>query len=58
MRGAAPLDGFDLSRGHFYPPTVVVDVDPADELFQEEVFGPVVTITRFKVRHLAGASYT
>ncbi|KAG8883062.1 hypothetical protein FRB97_007327 [Tulasnella sp. 331] len=48
MKGLSPLDGFDLNHGCFYPPTVVVDVDPKDELFQEEVFGPIVTVTRFK----------
>ncbi|KAG9032219.1 hypothetical protein FRB95_001698 [Tulasnella sp. JGI-2019a] len=48
MTGLSLLDGFDLSKGYFYPPTIVEGVDPGDELFQEEVFGPVVTITRFK----------
>jgi acyl-CoA reductase-like NAD-dependent aldehyde dehydrogenase len=37
-----PGDGF------FYRPTVVTGVDAADELFQEEVFGPVLAVTRFE----------
>ena len=39
--------GAALERpGFFYPATVVVGVRPDDELAQEEVFGPVVTVTR------------
>ena len=34
--------------GAFYPPTVVADVDPGSEAAQEEIFGPVVTVTRFE----------
>jgi 1-pyrroline dehydrogenase len=33
-------------RGFFYSPTVVVDVKQDDEIIQNEVFGPVVTIQR------------
>lgn len=50
MTGSSPLDGFDLSTGSFFPPTVVTDVDTKDELWQEEVFGPVVVMKRFTVR--------
>jgi hypothetical protein len=32
--------------GWFYAPTVVTDVNPASEIIQREVFGPVVTIQR------------
>ncbi|MGH2364717.1 MAG: aldehyde dehydrogenase [Chloroflexota bacterium] len=35
-------------RGNFLEPTVIVDVDNAMRCAQEEIFGPVVTITRFK----------
>jgi len=48
MFADSPLDGFKISEGYFYAPTVIVDVEPGDELFQEEVFGPVVTVTRFE----------
>jgi len=37
----------DLAAGAFVTPTVFADVDPASELAREEVFGPVVAITRF-----------
>ncbi|KAG8725360.1 hypothetical protein FRC09_001164 [Ceratobasidium sp. 395] len=43
----SPLDGFTRSSGNFFPPTVVADVKTSDELWQEEVFGPVVALTRF-----------
>ena len=33
--------------GFFYPPTVVAGLDPADELAQTEVFGPVITVQSF-----------
>jgi len=34
--------------GFFYRPTIVDQVSVSDELFQEEVFGPVLAITRFR----------
>ncbi|MBU6427815.1 MAG: aldehyde dehydrogenase [Cyanobacteria bacterium REEB65] len=37
----------DLPRGHFYSPTVLTGVRPEHRVFQEEVFGPVVTVTPF-----------
>lgn len=47
MTGRSELDNFDFSQGSFFPPTVVVDVDTSDELWAEEVFGPVVVVKRF-----------
>lgn len=38
------LDDERLSNGCFHPPVVVYDVDPASEIWQEEVFGPVVAV--------------
>ncbi len=35
-------------RGFFYPPTVVAGARQADEIVRREVFGPVVSVTRFK----------
>ncbi len=32
--------------GFYYPPTIVIDVEPDLELFTEEVFGPVLAVTR------------
>ena len=34
-------------RGYFVEPTLITDVDQADEIIQREVFGPVVTVQRF-----------
>jgi aldehyde dehydrogenase (NAD+) len=42
--GGAP-DGLD--RGYFVSPTVVADVAPDHTIFQEEVFGPVLSITPY-----------
>jgi acyl-CoA reductase-like NAD-dependent aldehyde dehydrogenase len=50
MTGVSELDGFDFSKGSFYPPTVIVDVGIEEEIWQEEVFGPVVVVKRFEVR--------
>ncbi|KAJ4465910.1 aldehyde dehydrogenase domain-containing protein [Lentinula lateritia] len=47
MSGVSELDGFDFSGGSFFPPTVVTDVGVEDELWREEVFGPVVVVKRF-----------
>lgn len=33
--------------GFFYPPTVVAGVGPQDELARTEIFGPVLTVSRF-----------
>lgn len=33
--------------GTFYQPTVLTGVAPTDEVFTEEIFGPVVTVTSF-----------
>ena len=43
--GAAVVDG-DLAQGCFFPPTVLIDVEPAHRLAQEEVFGPVIGFER------------
>ncbi|KAF8842757.1 aldehyde dehydrogenase [Paxillus ammoniavirescens] len=47
MTSQSALDGFDFSRGSFYPPTVIENVDINDEIWQEEIFGPVVVIKKF-----------
>ncbi|TDL29212.1 aldehyde dehydrogenase [Rickenella mellea] len=48
MKGISPLDGFDLSLGSFFAPTIVSDIPLNDALWREEVFGPVVVVKRFK----------
>ncbi|THV08327.1 aldehyde dehydrogenase [Dendrothele bispora CBS 962.96] len=47
MSGKSDLDGFDFTNGNFFAPTVVVNVDREDELWKEEIFGPVVVVKRF-----------
>jgi len=48
LTGTSALDGFDFSKGSFFPPTVIKDVSIDDDLWREEVFGPVVVVKRFK----------
>jgi aldehyde dehydrogenase (NAD+) len=35
------------AAGHYFPPTLFVDVDPQHELAREEIFGPVVVVIPF-----------
>ncbi len=49
MTGVSALDKFDFSQGAFFPPTVITNVSTEDDLWREEVFGPVVVIKRFSV---------
>jgi acyl-CoA reductase-like NAD-dependent aldehyde dehydrogenase len=49
LTGLSELDGFDFSKGSFYPPTVLADSQIDDEIWQEEVFGPIVVVKRFAV---------
>jgi succinate-semialdehyde dehydrogenase/glutarate-semialdehyde dehydrogenase len=42
--GGSPMEG----PGFFYPPTVLTDLDPSSEAAQEEIFGPVATVYRFR----------
>jgi 1-pyrroline-5-carboxylate dehydrogenase len=32
--------------GYFVPPTIIADVQPSARIFQEEIFGPVLAVTR------------
>ena len=36
----------DLAKGSFYRPTIFTDVAPEMRIFQEEIFGPVLAVTR------------
>jgi len=50
LPGHASLDAGGArvgDRGYFYSPTVVSGLRQADEIIQEEVFGPVITVQRF-----------
>jgi len=42
--GGEPAPG----DGYFIKPTVIVDVEPNARIFQEEIFGPVLAVTRAK----------
>lgn len=42
LTGAKPVDG----NGYFVPPTIIADVDSKARIFQEEIFGPVLAVTR------------
>jgi acyl-CoA reductase-like NAD-dependent aldehyde dehydrogenase len=44
VTGGEPVDG----KGAFYPPTVLAQVDNSMRVAQEEIFGPVVTVTPFE----------
>ena len=39
-------DGEVPGNGHYVPPTVIVDVDSQARVFQEEIFGPVLAVTK------------
>jgi acyl-CoA reductase-like NAD-dependent aldehyde dehydrogenase len=47
ITGGSRADG-DLADGFFVQPTVIADVDPTAEIARHEVFGPVLSIFRFK----------
>jgi betaine-aldehyde dehydrogenase len=56
--GGSARDG----AGYFYEPTVVADLRQDDEMIQNEVFGPVITVQRFSdedeaVRWANGVEY-
>ncbi|MEC7206880.1 MAG: aldehyde dehydrogenase family protein, partial [Pseudomonadota bacterium] len=37
-----------LLKGYFYPPTLLKNVSPSMEIFQQEIFGPVLSSTTFR----------
>lgn len=47
LSGGAQPDEAELKKGCYLKPTVV-EAQPGDTVFQEEVFGPFVSVTRFK----------
>jgi acyl-CoA reductase-like NAD-dependent aldehyde dehydrogenase len=48
MTGGHRITDPPFDRGYFYAPTILADVEPHHRVFQEEIFGPVVTVTRFQ----------
>lgn len=54
VSGGNRLDlGGEFSGGFFIEPTVFADVDPESELAQNEVFGPVLSLIRFRTEEEA-----
>ncbi|CAB3393854.1 aldehyde dehydrogenase family protein [Kyrpidia spormannii] len=41
-------EGQEFSKGHWYLPTLLADVDNRTRVAQEEIFGPVLVATKFK----------
>jgi succinate-semialdehyde dehydrogenase/glutarate-semialdehyde dehydrogenase len=46
--GGKRPEGEKLPSGHFYLPTVLVDVDPVSRMATEEVFGPALPLFQVK----------
>jgi 1-pyrroline-5-carboxylate dehydrogenase len=44
VTGGAPAEG----DGYFVQPTVIADIGPKARIFQEEIFGPVLAVTKAK----------
>jgi len=44
VAGDRPVAG----DGYFVPPTIIADVEPRARVFQEEIFGPVLAVTKAK----------
>ncbi|KAJ5157660.1 uncharacterized protein N7482_008760, partial [Penicillium canariense] len=58
MTGKSALDGFNLSKGYFYEPTVLVSHQGFNNivntsLWREEAFGPVVVVVGFDIEQQA-----
>jgi betaine-aldehyde dehydrogenase len=47
LAGGHRLHGDTYDRGCFLAPTILGDVSPDSTAFQQEIFGPVLTVTRF-----------
>lgn len=45
--GGKRLSGRIYDHGSYYEPTIIGDVTPEMEIFQEEVFGPVLAVTKY-----------
>jgi acyl-CoA reductase-like NAD-dependent aldehyde dehydrogenase len=52
LTGKSRLDDFDFSDGAFFPPTVITNVSTEDDLWREEIFGPVVVVKKFAVSNI------
>ncbi|NLU71412.1 aldehyde dehydrogenase family protein [Streptomyces sp. HNM0575] len=48
VAGGSPLTSGPFEAGCFMAPTIIDEVSPTSRLFQEEVFGPVLAVSRFR----------
>jgi betaine-aldehyde dehydrogenase len=48
MCGGERLSGGAYDRGSYYAPTILDRVTPAARVYHDEIFGPVLTVTRFR----------
>jgi alpha-ketoglutaric semialdehyde dehydrogenase len=46
--GGEPLTDGKYAKGFFYKPTIFADVKPSMRIFQEEIFGPVLSVVKVK----------
>ena len=53
ITGGEPYTDPMLQKGNFVPPTVFADVTPEMTIFQEEIFGPVLSVTPFETEEEA-----
>ena len=51
--GSRPDLPAEFKNGFFYSPTVIEDLTMCSDLWQKEIFGPVVTVQSFKYQHEA-----
>ncbi|KAI5960932.1 hypothetical protein KGF57_001864 [Candida theae] len=48
MYGGRPFQHPNYPQGHYFGPTMLIDVDPTMRIFNEEVFGPILTMIKAK----------
>lgn len=53
VTGGYKYEDEELKKGNFVPPTIFADVTPDMTIFQEEIFGPVLCVTKFKTEEEA-----
>lgn len=46
--GGTRLTDGDYSKGHYFASTIFTDVTPSMKIFQDEIFGPVLSVVTFK----------
>ncbi|KAK6464711.1 meiotic sister-chromatid recombination aldehyde dehydrogenase [Scheffersomyces coipomensis] len=46
IHGGKPFQHPNYPQGHYFEPTLLIDVEPHMRIFQEEVFGPILTMIK------------